>query len=63
MDDDLWIPMFLSVVAAALLIVLLWLSTIPEPPPVPYGNSQGGRLHKPPGRPLSGFAEAHGLTR
>lgn len=64
MDEGVsWVLPIAAVYAIAVTILILWVSTVPEPPSEVGKHPLIGRLHKPPGKPLSGFAEARGLPR
>lgn len=57
----------LGALAMLVLALTFWLMTIAAPmqpivPPAAHTKTPG-RLHKPPGRPLPGFAEARGEAR
>lgn len=58
-------PTIMAVMASIVIVLILWVNTIPEPHarPVPGTRKAPERLQKPPGRNLTGYAEAHGYSR
>jgi hypothetical protein len=57
-----WVVTWLAIFATIAISLILWVSTIPEPA-AQKTQEAPGRLSKPPGRSLTGFAEARGLPR